>query len=169
MSTQEIDRAIATLDITTLKEVLKTLGVLSDGDKASLRQRYQDCVLNIGLKGFLQKLKPKDVVDIGEVLSLSEKKSHEEFQQALEAAALKEGIVRIIEASNEDLLHRYCGILGLDTAVTSVEDMKKQIADEVMLTGMESLLNKLSSSLLRSHAKEIGIDSTGSNKELVDR
>jgi len=165
MSTQEIDKAIEKLDITTLKESLITLKVPCDSEKDILRQRYQESVLTVGLKNFIHKLKPIDIQNVCKAMKIPD--SEKEVMEALEDVAIKNGINGLVEAVDGDLLKNFCETLGLDCS--DATDMKKQIADEVMLTGMESLLNRLSKILLQKHASEMGIKSSGEKKELVER
>lgn len=167
MATQEIEKAISNLDEKTLRESLKMLEVDDSGDKSTLAKRYQECVLNVGVKNFIHKLKPKTVQQVCKALKLSEEGGEKEQRETLEKHAEKIGIEELVKNVDDDLLKKFCETLGLDT--TEREEMKKHIADEVMLTGTESLLNKLSKELLQFHASEMGLKSAGRKKDLVER
>lgn len=168
MSTQEIAKAFHNLDTNTLKSSLKVVEANSDGNKEAVEKKYQEAVLDVGLKGFISKLKAGYVPDACKALGIeSGDKSENELRKNMEDAVSKTGIVGLCDKADDSLLKKFSETLGLETAER--EDMKKQIADEVMLTGMESFLNKLSLALLKAHAAEMKLTATGSKKDLVEK
>jgi len=114
------------------------------------------------VESFVVKLKDGDVK-----LSCKALGTSDETKEALSAAAKAIGISAFIEKADDSLLNSFCETLGLETS--SREEMMKQIADEVMLTGMESFLHKLTAPLLKSHCSEMSISQSGTKKELIER
>jgi len=96
-----------------------------------------------------------------------EHKNEDAARQALEDHLKDAGIGGLIDKADEELLKNFCETLGLES--TDRVDMIKQIADEVMLTGMESFLNKLNLPVLKSHCMEMELLASGTKIQLVER
>lgn len=168
MSTQEIAKAIKNLSIDTLKSSLAVVKASTTGNKEKLEQEYQSSVLEVGISNLIQKLNELDLPQICEIVGVShESRPSSEIRTDLEKAVIGLGITGLCDKASEDLLKKLSDTLALESA--EKEDMKKQIADEVMLTGMEGFLNKLSLQLLKSYVSELGLPSTGKKKEIVER
>jgi len=168
MTTSEIGKAIKNLEVASLKNALKALDVDGAGEKEELQSRYQNTVLAVGLKSFLGKLKEKTAEASIQALGKSATgKSSDEIKASLAEILADTGIHGLVDKAGDDLLKQYCETLGLEAS--DRDDMIKQIADEVMLTGMESFLNKLSLPILKSHCTEMQLPTTGPKKALVER
>jgi len=169
MATTEIAKAIKNLAAETLKNSLKAVEEDAAGEKDELQNGYQNAVLNVGVRGFIAKLKESGAKASLQALGKTgvEGKTLDELKAALSEALTGAGIHGLIDKAGEDLLKQYCETLGLEAS--DREDMIKQIADEVMLTGMESFLNKLTLPILKSHCTEMSLTTNGSKKILVER
>jgi len=168
MTTQEIAKAISHLEIDTLKAALGAVGRQGSGNKDEALKGYQDAVLDVGLENFIKKLKDSDLATSCKLVDVDVSKDTDGNRKALQAAVGKLGITKFIDKADEHLLKNYCSTLSLETDGLTADDLRKQIADEVMLTGMESFLNKLSVPILRSHCTEMKLTSTGPKKTLVE-
>jgi hypothetical protein len=125
-------------------------------------------VLEVGISNLIQKLNESDLPQVCEIVGVPhESRPSSEIRTDLEKAVIGLGITGLCDKASEDLLKKFSDTLALESA--EKEDMKKQIADEVMLTGMEGFLNKLSLQLLKSYVSELGLPSTGKKKEIVER
>jgi len=125
-------------------------------------------VLDVGLENFIKKLKEADLQASCKLVDLEPKGDAEANKAALQAAVGKLGITKFIDKAEGDLLKHYCETLSLDATDLPADDMRKQIADEVMLTGMESFLNKFNVALLKSHCTEMKLSTSGPKKTLVE-
>jgi len=175
--TSEIAKAIGGLSEGTLKASLEqlaaTLPALKDKQleslsKDDLLQRYQEAVLDVGLYNFVDKLNSSDLKSSCATLGLEQKDDEEckkELKEKLEGS--KGGINGLIEKADESLLKKFCATLGLEP--DDKDDMIKQIADEVMLTGMESFLNKLTTPNLKGHCSEMKLSTGGNKSQMVER
>jgi len=170
MSTNEITKAISILSDKTLRGSVEILDPNFDGDRKNLEMKYVDLVIKSGQKNFLSKLDDASTNKAVEALHITLKSSKEENLKSLEEA-LPNGIKPLLEAAEESLLHIFCKVLGLEeeTSKTSKADMIKHIPDEIMLTGMEVFLHKLTPTVLKQHATEMKIDHQGSKEQLVER
>jgi len=175
--TSEIAKAIGGLSEGTLKASLEqlaaTLPALKDKQleslsKDDLLQRYQEAVLDVGLYNFVDKLNSSDLKSSCATLGL-EQKDDEECKKLLKEKleGSKGGINGLIEKADESLLKKFCATLGLEP--DDKDDMIKQIADEVMLTGMESFLNKLTTPNLKGHCSEMKLSTGGNKSQMVER
>jgi len=162
MSTAEIEKAIANLEEPTLKSTLTAVDADNSGDRSALVKKYQQAVLAIGRISFVSKLRPEDVATGTTAVGVEGKK--EDFENFLVGDG---GLEVLLSKSSDDLLKKFCSTLGLDEAPR--EAMEKQIADEIMLTGTEQFLNKLSVQLLKEHCVAIKLPSTGNKKDIVER
>jgi len=170
MATTEIAKAIKNLASETLKASLKAVQEDASGEKDELQNGYQNAVLNVGVKGFISKLKEDSAKSSLQVLGKAnaEGKTLDELKISLgEILLTGSGIHGLIDKAGEALLKQYCETLGLEAS--DRDDMIKQIADEVMLTGMESFLNKLNLPILKLHCTEMGLTTTGTKKALVEK
>jgi len=166
MSTQEIAKAVQNLEVKTLQEALKAVGAKTDAtEKDKLIEAYQNSVLETGLKNFVAKLNDKDVEISCQALGVEVPSNKKEAKKTLEESLLNGGITTLLAKAEEKLLHTYCDTLGLQQSSA----MSKEIADEVMLTGMERFLNQLNNTNLKAHCVELKLTSTGSKKDLVER
>jgi len=146
---------------------LKHFNISSTGDKEALLSRYQKKVLEVGVANFIKKLKSAEVKASCKALSVKTSSDNEETRNSLEEKVSTDGINALIEAVDESTLKKFCSTLSLEPGVRG--EMIQQIADEVMLTGMESFLNKLPVGLLKSHCQELKLDTNGAKNDLVER
>jgi len=175
--TGEIAKAIGFLSQATLKASLEQLVTsfpalkdkkLESLSKDELLQLYQEAVLDVGLHNFIDKLGSSDLKSSCATLSLEHKDDEackKLLKEKLEGS--KGGIQGLIDKADETLLKNFCTTLGLEP--DDKDDMIKQIADEVMLTGMESYLNKLSTPILKSHCNEMKLTTSGNKSQMVER
>jgi hypothetical protein len=181
-STKEIEKAAQNLEESTLKDSLnKVQGKTVKGDKSQLVEKYQNAVVETGLKNFVGKLQAEDLKASCEAIGLTVEKDDKAMKKALEEAVLGTGISGLISKVDDKLLKSFCDTLGLE--VSPKPAIEKEIADEgtftlvflradvisVMLTGMEQFLNDLTSPLLKAHCSELGLDDSGGKKDMVDR
>jgi hypothetical protein len=169
MSTQDIIKAFNHLEASTLKAAVKQVHgkESSSNDKKELVEEYQNAVLDAGLENFAKKLSPEDLKTSCSSLGLEVNEDSKKNIKTIEEGLLGTGINGLIAKADEKLLKKYCETLGLEKA--DKESMIKEIADEVMLTGMETFLQLLTTPVLRSHCEELKLNSTGNKKELVER
>ena len=72
--------------------------------------------------------------------------------------------------SGLELLKRFAKTLCLEEiADTTLEDYQKQVEDEVMLTGTESFLKKLSKATIVAQSKALGLKTSHPQEELVEK
>jgi hypothetical protein len=166
MSAQEIQKAIAALKAETLKKSIEAFEETKESEKQKLETHYIELVKKISLQNLLAKLKEKDLKSVCDVANVKADSDNAATLKKLEVA-LPGGISPLLDKSSEDLLKAFSNTLGLEIA--DKEDMKKQIADEVMLTGMESFLNKLGAPVLKSSCTEMKLDIKGTKNQLVER
>jgi len=124
-------------------------------------------VLEVGVRNFIKKLKAAEVKTASKAMSLKTSTDAEEARSSLEEKVGDEGINALIESVDDAVLKKFCSTLGLEPGAR--QDMITQIADEVMLTGMESFLNGFAAPLLKSHCQELELDTNGAKKDLVER
>jgi len=166
MSTAEIAKAVQNLDAKTIQKALTAIGTEVEGK--DLVGSYQNAVLKTGIKNFVGKLSEKDLKAASKVLGLQEESKKEEGKAALEEGLLVgSGLNGLLTKANDDLLCTFCDTLGLTKSEKTA--MIKEIADEVMLTGMESFLNSLKLDILRPHCSELKLPTGGAKKDLVER
>lgn len=163
-TTEEIEKAVKGLKETTLKAALEHFKLPTYGNFDKLVKRYQKQVLHVGTKNFVNRLKDADAKASVKALNL---KSEGNPKEVLKEHLADEGINGLIEKVEESLLKKYAQTMGLDP--TEKRDMIQQIADEVMLTGMESFLCELPLDNLKAHCAELSLDVSGTKKELVER
>jgi len=181
MSTAEIAKAVGHLQDRTLRDALATVGKEPQGERETLLKQYQNAVLDVGVENFISKLQKSALINSCQVLNIpgstsdqqtnpTEKSNDEELERLrslLSSTAVAKGISTLLSVAETSLLTSFCETLGLESS--DREDMIKQIADEVMLTGMECFLNKMSLALLKSHCSEMEQTSTGTKPDLVER
>jgi len=166
MSTAEIAKAVQNLDAKTIQKALTAIGTEVEGK--DLVGSYQNAVLKTGIKNFVGKLSDKDLKAASKVLGLEEESKKEEGKAALEEGLLVgSGLNGLLTKADDDLLCTFCDTLGLTKSEKTA--MIKEIADEVMLTGMESFLNSLKLDILRPHCSELKLPTGGAKKDLVER
>jgi len=163
MPSSEIEVALQRLKEETLKDILKHVNAnCSDNKKEALIKEYTNSVLNFGLKTFVFKLTEEAIVSTCQLLNVT-KATKEELWRVISTL----GIHDLIEKAGDELLKHFCVTLGLDAS--SRKDMLNQIEDEIMLTGMEGFLSKLSMNLLQMHCSDMDLPTSGNKGELVDR
>lgn len=165
-STEEIEAAVKKLD-KALKKALEHFKLPTNGSKEKLIERYKQQVLKTGAQNFLNKLKAADIKASCKALKMKVPSDEKEAATALIEKLSETGINALIESVDQELLAKFCDLLGLDTS--EKDEMVKQIVDEVMLTGMETFLNLLGVATLKSHCVELGLSADGSKKDLVER
>lgn len=128
MTTPEIEKAANKLQSSTLKNSLKVFDVNTNGDKEELVKKYNNTVLEVGLKNFVSKLKDKDVKASCKAINLEPSSSDAKgLRKALEEAVLKNGIKYLLNKADEGLLTNFCVTLALespdqDSKVKEIED-----------------------------------------------
>lgn len=163
-STEEIETAVKKLD-KSLKSALKHFDISSTGTKEKLAERYKQKVLEVGAQNFINHLKAPELKSACKAMKV--KATEKEQAAALMEKVAKVGISELIDSVDPELLAKFCSTLGLE--ITEKDEMAKQIADEIMLTGMESFLNQLDVAVLKSHCTELELDTEGTKKDLVER
>jgi len=164
MPTDEIKNTLKHLTLATLEETLKSVHENAKGEKNVLTERYENAVLDTAIGEFLRKLKAKDTKTLCKIVGVDEKSD--------DTGALKDGCKRIginglLDKTDDTMLETFCQLLSLETK--DKDDMKKQIEDEVILTGMEAFLTKLSVPILKKHCSELELGAAQNKKQLVDR
>jgi hypothetical protein len=184
MATQEIAKAIENLKLETLQAILSSVNINVTPNREELLKEYQKAVMDNGLKLFVKRMKFDEVKNSCNVLKVDDSEADEDtLRKNLESAVLENGIDNLLSPAPESLLKSFCETLGLKPSGKSLctqyigingrladkDTMTKQIADEVMLTGMENFLNQLSVELLKNHCLEMNLEDTGEKKDLVER
>jgi hypothetical protein len=154
---------------------LKAVGEKNiDGDKSALIKKYQDAVLDVGVTNFVEKMSVEQLTKTCKCIGADSKADTKVLKTQIRLEAMKNGLQHLISKGDNDLLKTYSASLGLEGSFDKEgkfdkEEITKQIADEIMLTGMESFFKKLSVSLLQKHCSQLGLTSGGNKKESVER
>jgi hypothetical protein len=167
MSTDEIAKTITLLNTETIKDALKQSGSKASGQKQQLVKHYETAVMDVGIEKFVERLNPEQIEMTAKLLSV-EKGENQTLKEALVEAAQSKGVDHLLGTSDMEMLRVFSTAMGLELSEDKKE-MEKQIADEVMLTGMEGFLNKLNQAVLKKHCTELKLKATGVKKDLVER
>jgi len=172
MATKEIEDFINVFPKEFLSKCIQKIDKSQNSEKSKedLTSTYQSIVLDIGINGLVDKLDSEthkiSCVSVG----LPESSSSDELAKKIASESVHNFLVN----SNESLLKKLSIALRLDSGKeedkdVEMETMKRQIEDEVMLTGMESFFRKLQEDLLKEHCKLAKLPEQGTIDELVDR
>jgi len=166
VNTTEIEKAIKKLSEGTLKDVLKQFGSEASGSKDELLKKYQSNVVKVGLKNFLGKLSKEDIESTRKALKVKTDENDKKLVEAIEEH-LTDEIPSLLDNSSDELLTSFCKTLNLDPSERA--NMVKHISDELLLTGMESFLKRLPLNILKAHANEMNLTSSGNKSQVVER
>jgi hypothetical protein len=154
----------------TIRESLKQTGYKSVGTKQKLVKTYEEAVNDIGIRIFGERLSEEQVKAVAKLLKVDAPGDNQTLLGAVVEKVQSETIYKVLEKSDDVLFNQFLNVLGLETEPSDTKIlMIKQVADEVMLLGMEGFLNKLNPTLLKNYCTELKLPSTGEKSVLVDR
>ena len=150
--TKEISAAFQNVNINTIKAALKVGKINPTSNaKAALIQNFEDVVIKQGISEFVSRLQRKTLKITCRACEIENPR-----QRALADEILRIGIADFLNVKCEvNLLREFGKVLGLDKDPVvkyldkSATDLEKEIADEIMLVGMEHLLKKMPLELVK--------------------
>lgn len=155
----EIAEALSKLSQKTLLASLRRLNALPDDldeqDIAELRRIYQDVVLRMGLKRMVSKLKTSAAKEILITVPLAFKEE-DDPRSILENYVLNAGTHTLLDKLPTELLRKICVSMRLQQDMED-DEMRRMIADEVILVGAEKVLNQLNEELLSEYIDQLHI------------
>ncbi len=150
--TKEISAALQNVNINTIKAALKVGKVNPTSNaKAALIQNFEDVVIKQGISEFVSRLQRKTLKITCRACEIENPR-----QRALADEILRIGIADFLAIKCEvNLLREFGRVLGLDKDPVvkyldkSATDLEREIADEIMLIGMEHFLKKMPLELVK--------------------
>lgn len=150
--TKEVSAALQNVNINTIKAALK-VGKFNptSNAKAALIQNFEDCIIKQGISEFVSRLQRKTLKITCRACEIENPR-----QRALADEILRIGISDFLSIKCEvNLLREFGRVLGLDKDPVvkyldkTATELEKEIADEIMLIGMEHFLRKMPLELIK--------------------
>jgi len=161
---QEFQTSLQNVGVAVLKDILKEHGTsVIPTSKIDLVKELSLLTINKGIEVFLKRIPAALYKDASTKCKLKSSES-------LETVAKEKGLEWLLDQVNSSILNDFCNKLGLELEESPTEsEIKKSIADEVLLLGSEAFFNDLNVTSLKQVCAEYSLRTTGSKTELVER
>lgn len=168
--TREIYDALVSLDASILEETLKCMKYPCSSDGIERLEQIQEAVLLNGVKIFVNRLDKPFFISTCNFLSVEPPRL-----RLLQDAILSRGVIEMLKCiSDHSLLNAYCKVLQLRDRLNplqekSIDEMRYNIADEIMLIGFDYIMQQLKLPLLQSYCNALNLESSPNRLDCVNR